>query len=222
MLIQLNNQQTTQKKAITMNYTQSTDIKLYLACAKPKDLRPNMEHIYMDHSGYAVATNGHILAAIPFDTLRNIFNADFTPLAGKYISAEVWKLMLKKGNLIYSISAEQIELTSGTYKTISIEQVGHFTKWQNIIPTIDTEVITAPNLLCFNPTLADNLAECLGVPYLNFINTGKDESNKALICSVDGSLGLLMPVMRYPSSISETIATIEAIQTAKMEKEVTI
>jgi hypothetical protein len=201
----------------------NTQIKLDLLCSKDK-YRPNLQNIYFDPSGYAVATDGHILAAVPFAKLQEIYNADFSPLGGRYLSPDVWKQLNKKNNLVYSITPEAVELTSGTYKTINPDQVGTFVNWQNILPSINTDKITAPGLFGINCKLAQTLQDCFGAQHLAFFNTSSNEiSNKAFVCSFDGCLGLLMPVMiQIEEYTGATIETIEAIKTAKMMQGVTI
>jgi len=201
----------------------TTQIKLDLLCSKDR-IYTKYQNIYFDPSGYAVATNGHILAAVPFAKLQEIYNADFSPLAGRYVSPEVWKQLNKKGNLVYSITPETIELTSGTYKTINPEQIGAFVNWQQVIPSINTDKTTAPSLFGINCKLAQTLQDCFGAENLALFNTSDNEiSNKALVCSFDGCLGLLMPVMiKIDEYTGATIETIEAIKAAKMIEGVTI
>jgi len=201
----------------------TTHIKLDLLCSKDK-YRTNLQNIYFDPSGYAVATDGHILVAVPFAKLQEIYNIDFSPRAGRYLSPDVWKQLNKKNNLVYSITPEAVELTSGTYKTTSSDQVGTFVNWQNVVPSINTDKITAPALFGINCKLAQTLQECFGGQHLAFFNTSDNEiSNKSFVCSFDGCLGLLMPVMiQIEEYTGATIETIEAIKTAKMMQGVTI
>jgi hypothetical protein len=209
-----------------MNYPSRSLPKLHLLCSKD-DLRPNMSAIYFDPCGYAVATNAHILAAIPFEELNELFNTDFTPLAGRYLSADTWKLLLKKNNLIYNVTPDSIELTSGTYKTLTIEQLGDFPKWKTIFPAsyLKDKIETgegSPALIGFNPKLAFDLSEGLGVPFINIfnpapLNTG---SNKALICSVNNSIGLLMPIMSNIEDCEQSV--LNAIEVLKGVKHETI
>jgi hypothetical protein len=205
-----------------MNYDNRNLPKLHLLCSKD-DLRPNMSAIYFDPCGYAVATNAHILAAIPFSELNDMFNTDFTPLAGRYLSADTWKMLLKKNNLVYNVTPDSIELTSGTYKSLTIEQLGDFPKWQQILPVnyVANKIANnspAPSLVGFNAKLAFELAEALGVGFINLFNPAPADmaSIKALFCVVGKSIGLLMPVMvkvsEYEQNVMESIEALNGVK----------
>ena len=171
-----------------MNTTKTP--KLHLAI-NIKAFNPAMQAIYFDPCGYAVATNSHILVAIPINELNSHFNADFSPLMGKYMSVDTYKLMLKKGNYVVNITPEKIELSCGIYKSL---ELGKYVTWQNVIPNIDKDKTEAPNLLGINPSLLFNLSEALGVDFLELYNPAEDKNTKALICSAGNSIGLIMPV----------------------------
>lgn len=161
--------------------------KLHLAI-NTKAFNPVMQAIYFDPFGYAVATNSHILVAIPIAELNSHFNADFSPLMGKYMSADTYKLMLKKGNNVLNVTPDTIELTCGIYKSLDL---GKYVTWQNVVPKIDKDKTEAPNLLGINPSLLFDLSEALGVDYLELYNPDKD---KALVCSAGNAIGLIMPI----------------------------
>lgn len=183
-----------------MNTTKTP--KLHLAISN-KAPYPVMHAIYFDPCGYAVATNSHILVAIPIAELNTHFNADFSPLMGRYMSVDTYKLMLKKGNYVLNVTPEIIELSCGIYKSLDL---GKYVTWQNVIPKIDKNKTEAPNILGINPSLLLDLSEALGVDFLKLYNSSQDKNNKALVCSAGNAIGLIMPI--YLGDGSEAIENI--------------
>lgn len=161
---------------------------------KVNKYRTQFHNIYMDPKGFAVVSDSHTLVAVSFDDLKDTFNTDFSPLAGKYIHPKVWKELCSAKTTILSINDEQIQTDKAIYYTLS-EVGGKFPEWLSVVPTvqIDQEV---PCRFSFNTKLMHLLSEAIGTEILHFYNPNKkDVENKAYTTRYKNSIGLIMPVV---------------------------
>jgi hypothetical protein len=169
---------------------------------KVNKYRTQFHNIYMDPKGFAVVSDSHTLVAVSFDDLKDTFNADFSPLTGKYIEPKVWKELCSPKTTILSIADNHIKTDKATYNTIS-EVESTFPEWLNVVPTVEIDKDN-PTTFSFNTKLMRLLSEALGTDFLHFYNPNeKNSEHRAFTTRVKNSIGLLMPIISDKESLTK-------------------
>jgi hypothetical protein len=169
---------------------------------KVNKYRTQFHNIYMDPKGFAVVSDSHTLVAVSFDDLKDTFNTDFSPLAGKYIHPKVWRELCSAKTTILSITEEHIQTDKATYKTLSNVK-DRFPEWLNVVPTVQIDQEKSCTF-SFNTKLMNLLSEALGTDILHFYNLNdKDIEHKAYTTRVKNSIGLIMPIISDKESLNK-------------------
>ena len=96
----------------------SKQAKLHLCCAND-ELRPVMNNIYFDN-GYAVATDGHILACAYIEEISSLNPEDIEKLNGKLLNAASYKELLKYSDICITDTAIEAKKSIGIYGTMKV------------------------------------------------------------------------------------------------------
>lgn len=185
-----------------MEFTiQSDIIKALLAVAPKKDIRYYLNGVCFDFSGdtpVAVATNGHILLAVPFSLPNDAPNNWY----GQYIVPREFLDGLKpsfKGAPYRLAITDYLVVASDSNSSISAKLIdGKYPDWRRVVPTT-----TSNHVSQFDPeyigtfSKVDKFLGGKGTPTILHNGSGKPDAagdNAARVVLTQGAVGVLMPM----------------------------
>lgn len=141
-----------------------TNFKLHLATSKDK-LRPVLNSVLVTKENI-VATDSHILARIPTDTIFDPESIDTIPETGLLIDSTIWKAvynaeslhLITKGS--YYIIAYYKNKPTIEYRIEENGKQGKYPEWQRVIPDHD-HAKQETDTMHLNPKLLENLRQAL-------------------------------------------------------------
>lgn len=172
--------------------------KLHLLCSKD-NMRPSMNHVKVTKE-YCIATDAHILAAVPTELMFDPEFIDKIPEQGILIHHEDWKKMTTGINVVWK-SEDVIRVLVKNKRDILIEvesedEMGKYPDWRAVCPSEDMrEELPAIGI---NAKIAATLQDALGYTSLALSFSGA--SRAISVTSVnrgerEGVIAVLMPVM---------------------------
>jgi len=152
-------------------------------------------YVYLDPEGWLVATDTHILAAVPCE----ITDAP-EGFAGCLLPPDALKAAAKGMNRAASVVAFQVDLARQTIQFGDTTQLlppqSIFPMWRKVIPAVigpDDEA-TPPSYMAFNPWLMEKLALAIGIEKNSLVcfyaNSGQAP---AVLTNAGAAIGVLMP-----------------------------
>lgn len=190
-----------------MQFTISVDtVKALLLAAAKNDVRYWLNAVCIDvreSDAVAVATNGHILLALPIERAEG----DESPLvSGQYIisrdALDKLKAPFKGAHITLMIDAANQSFTIGAWGSITTTKLvdGRFPEWRRVIPhSVNGEVsqFDADYVAAFG-----KINKLLGSKYSPAIAHNGNAASRVIL--TEGAVGVIMPMRADPISTVET------------------
>ena len=196
----------------TFTVTIDHGYKIWETAAPPKDnTRPILQGIYIDSIGYAVATDGFILAAVPITITPTGFPSALVPAS---FLKQVWKDAPQTRPITFDITLNEDSTTIVSTGTVCAGEAKAdllpyiFPKWRNLANA--TVYGTSPPMhVAYHPAEMLKVLKAIGREKDGWADTFFHPSHgPALIVSKDDAYGLVMPCYSNMTTVPESVRKI--------------
>lgn len=183
--------------------------KIYLACAKKDELRPNTEFVFFQ-DGYAYATNAHILVRSKISEISDFDSDEIELLNGKQIHNKLFAQLIQNN----WVEIDDRGFVSSDDGNVVIYQLRDDIKPYNWLAVLDGDVKKeAISRVGLSAKLLETLARAMGVSEgieLNF----STQNGRIIVhqkgCGTPDVTGLIMPIitdepeLQFPDNSNDT------------------
>ncbi|KKM71475.1 hypothetical protein LCGC14_1430230 [marine sediment metagenome] len=167
----------------------SKDYKVWESAAK-EDTRPILQGVYIDPTGYAVAADSFMLAAVPVTVEEGVLPEGGVNIPASFLKA-AHKATFKRIDRVYLILGEDSVTSQATDPVMSTPYIqGSFPKWRVLIP----KEVNRNHLSILNPALTIRLMAALGLTIPRIAGAAPEVGGPAVFVGEEGAIGAQMPM----------------------------